>query len=435
MDVLHYLCHEFSEFFPHITTPDCPAIFKAVVRILYKNRVTEEQDFGFVQGSVCIDFKNTLFYEENFGSEFDAIAPPEGFVPVNAVQILRKHGIEAKGWVHEERQVGYLIVKGYHSDRRRITAIFPQMTPWKFREKPLTEWEKRFLVTLLNDDASLFDMMQEYITMNRIPQQIQGAKLDKLIAGLLDVKLRDATERERNILDNIRYIENQLNQYYQQYSDVCNTIAGIKANHRNDDLEDFKNAFVTNPNCHLALVNGATFNFFLTGFVTNFSEHKFTSVTANSRSHLFDYAAGLECNVEQMRRVYNEMFTGKRYRLNVFGGFSIDCAHGTISLLPHESDYSVTSNAIPNPHIFYYGCQGSFAQDYAKAFAEHDYLDVLDTALSEVSNINWTDISPVSRFAEDICCRYNDTPCVWDKQDKVFITPKELAERVKANEQ
>lgn len=437
MDALNYLCREAEDFFPHIDLLDCNyPLFKGAIRILYKDRVTQERDFGFVKGCVDAPIEDTMYYHEVYDHQYAAIEPPAGFVPVNAVQILRKYGIEAKGWIHEGKRISYLVVKDRsHTNRNCIAAIFPQMTPWKFKDKPLTDWEKRFLVTLLGTGESLADMMQEYIDMNNIPQKLQGAKLDKLISGLLDAKLQAATTKERNLLDAIRQAEESLNQFYQQYTEVCNMITGIQTNHSNDDLEDFKDAFISNPNCHLTDIRGTTLNFYLTGFVTNFSEHKFKSMTQNERSHLFDYAAGLGCNVKQMRELYNELFLGQRYRLNVYGGFSMNCSDNTISLIQRGNDGSVTKNAIPNPHIFYYACKGSFAQDYAKAFAEHDYLDVLDTALSEVSNVNWTDISPMSNFAEDICCRYNGVPCVWDKQDKVFITPKELAERMKANEQ
>lgn len=436
MDVLEYLYSDAGAYFPYIDIEECRNMLMAVaVRILYKSRVDENTAFGIVRERLGNAPETLYLYLADY-DEYARMATPQGFTPVNAVQILKKYGIEAKGWINEERHISYLVVHNFSSSlSKQLVAVFPQMTPWRFRTKPLTDWEKQFLIALLADDATARSMVEEYCVTNRVQEQARGAQLDQLIADLLKIKLADAIGRERDWLSTIRSLEAQLQNAYQNYDEVCATIVGIKANHSEDGCMDFKNALLTNPNCHLTEVYQSNVSFFLTGFVTNFSEHKLESIIAHDRSHMFDYATELGCSVQQLRTLYRELFMGKRYRLNVFGGFSVDLAHNTVTLLSRSSDLSVSRNAMPNPHIYYYACQGGFAQDYRKAFADRDYADILATAASEVSNINWTDISPVSNLVEDLCCRCAQVPCVWDKQAKEFITPRELAERVRANGQ
>lgn len=438
MNPIRYLCENAVDFFPYIrvTNDRFSQTYEAAAYILFKDRTTAEDKLDVLGGNYGLSESNTInlyiFSNESFLEEFN---PGAGFKEIAASKILRKYGYKARALINEEQRISYLGFAG-RIPTYSGAALLPQLAPWKFRDKPLSDWEKKFLVALLESKEDEIErMVQEYITNNKIAQQLDSVKLDNFVKGLLDKKLARYRTQETSILEKIRHFEDELMALRAEYTNVCNVIAGVKFNHHDVEVEDFKNAFISNPNCHLISVQGTCIQFFLTGFLTVFNETHFESMMHNNNSIVFSWRNGLGLSVAQMRSLYEELFVKNRYRINTYGGFTINFETNQVTLKKKQSHDAVTANAIPHPHIYHFGCMGTFYGDYTSAMNANDYMDVLVSAQSEISNINWTDISPVSRFAEDLCINYVDRPCVWDKKAKEFISPKQLAERIKTNEQ
>lgn len=441
MNSIHYLCHEAIDFFPHIDFAfDAyvfSAVYKAAMLVLFKDRVTEEEDIGLVTGEPHADSATDTIY---LAAKYDrpsveSYVMPDGYQEVQAAKLLVQRGYYARAWVNEEKRIGFLLFAGKVPNYAGA-ALFPQLAPWKFRDNPPTEMEKKFILALINNQSGpVEELLRDYIKFTRIAEKLTSSKLDKFMNTLLEAKLRSARAQEEDTLRRIYELEQQIAALRETYRRHCDLIMGIQYNHHNDEIDEFRQIFLSNPSCHLESVNNTTLTFFLTRPLTNFNEDAYDSMTSNEHSCVFDYAASLGLTSRQMRKMYNALFIENRYRVHVFGGFTVDFENNRIHLLRGEDSNSVGENCIPNPHIYYYACQGGYAADYSDAFSRYDYADVLTTALSEVANINWTDISPVRKFAADLCSNYRETPCIWDKQEKEYITPWRLAERIKNNEQ
>ena len=417
-----------KELFPCINTEAFWSGERSVhiaARMIYHDRATQEHPFkvdfssslSFVENQISITFVNDWFECESLKKEGK---------PVAAAGVLKKFNVDCKAFVCEDKHSG-VIVLFKSCDYRLIVSLFPQMTPWFFKEKPLSESEKQLLMAALTGDSDTFNRIaNEFVDNLHLENKIKILQMNNFVSNLLKNKLRVFKEKEERLLEEISEYEDKIRRKMGEYTEVCNTILGIKDSHQNDEVKQFAEAFASNPNCFIDLISGGTVTFVATGFLTNFSRPAYEAVSKTTDSCLYEYASINRISKTVLKAVLDEVVLGKRYRVNLSGKFKIDFSSNTVTLI-RTYEAKQRDNAMPNPHISHYTCAGGFMARYNEAFRDGDYMEVLDIVFSEVQNINWTDYSPVSRFGQDLCGDYWKQPCVWDKVEKKFITPADLA--------
>jgi len=405
-----------------------------VARILYGERTSEENRIyirkangygGWFENSVLLNTVDDV----NVAAEWFA-----GGREVPAAAALRKFNVEARAFINEELRAGVINIKRGRNTEPVVYMLFPQVTQWMFKDKPITDWEKKFLLSLSGSGNEYTNMVQEHIAERNISMMIKKRQFDNFVGKLLDIKLETQTRMEKETLVQIKNHESAIRDLLAKYTDICNQIAGIKAGHADDSISDFKTMFLNNPNCFLKQITGSTVVFYLNGFVTNFDEEAYEAVSRETDSSLYSNSGRCPATRRQLKTMFDELFLGNRYRLNLFGGFTLDFARNTIRLIDGCNCDEAMRNAMPNPHIVYYQCGGGFTSLHNVALMRGDYAEVLDIAFSQVQNINWSDYSPVSRFAEGFYTTYWNKPCIWDKRQSQFIAPEDLYQRIKEAE-
>ena len=417
--------------FPWVDTVDIPEndfATHAVARILYCNRATKESPLQIQKINGAAFCENTVFVafiEDWF--ECDILKKNGKIVPAAAA--LNRFKIEAKAFINEELKSGVIAVKRHAYFNPLLLTLLPQVTPWFFKDKPLTEWEKEFLMSLLKDEESVYDSkVSEFSAQINLESLIKKAKLEKFVGDLLQRKINTLVLQEKSIIEKMVSYEDEIRLLQAELTEVGQKIIGIKSTHEDDSVASFANAIATNKNCIVKNYSNAELDIVVMGHLVNFSKTAYESISRSYNSCFYSSCAYSSTVTKQLfHRMMDELLLGKKYRINLAGEFKIDFSKNNIRLLRTYGSV-LHENAIPNPHIAHYACAGGFMAMYNEAFRSGDYLEVLDVAFSEVQNINWTDYSPVGAFMEDLCALYWGRPCVWNKEDKKYITPHDLAD-------
>lgn len=426
--------NEAKALFPHVGCAfeyGSMGIVWAVARILYGSRTSADEPIR-ISYAMPAEGRNTV--QIRFCDDVNAYSPPDGWKPLNVAGILARYKIQAKAYISRELQSS-VIVASWGADARYLLSLLPRLTPWAFHDAPPTEWEKKFVYSLLaTSDADFLSMVDEYARRENLSAKIEGAQLTAFLDGLLDAKTRDLeVESEQIRLDMVRY-EEAIRELLTRQTDVFNRLLGIRAGHNNEAIQEFKAVFMGNPNCHVIQADKSTLVFGVVGFITNFNETTYQIISRELHSTLYDSWGALTNSREVLKCVYDELFLGDRYRINTYGAVELNLECGTAALSRRRIVGDWIRNAIPNPHMVHYHCPGGFGALYNHAMQAGDYAEVLEIAFSEVQNVNWADSVVVRKFADDICSNRSNTPCIWDKQEKQFITPCELAKRKEAEQ-
>lgn len=424
---------ETGSIFEHITVGDVwDSCLCAVVRALYYERASSDLPFrlGYPNAPELVENQVSVVAVSDW-FQCDHLKKKGRLVP--AAGALKKYGVECRAFVQEDIRAGLIAMKS-HIDTRFFVGLLPQVSPWFFKDKMLRDSEKEMLLAALNnDDDALNQKLQEFVIRIDLNTKLKIAKIDLFISKLLENKLKKHMERESELLRRISECEDRIRDLMSEYTDTANQILGIKSSHSDCNVSLFANSFISNPNCHIVSIDGSKITFTATGFLSNFSKSAYEAVSRTFGSSLYDYCRVGSIQKNVFKSFLDEVTFGRRYRLNLSGRFTLDFASNTF-ILHNTGSGALHENAVPNPHIAHYACAGGFWPLFNDAFRRGDYLEVLDIVFSEVQNINWTDPSPLRCFSEDICRLYWCRPCVWDKAEKKFIAPSDLAKSLEVNQ-
>lgn len=416
---------ETGSIFEHITVGDIwDSCLCAVVRALYYERASSDLPFrlGYPNAPELVENQVSVVAVSDW-FQCDHLKKKGRLVP--AAGALKKYGVECRAFVQEDIHAGLIAMKS-RIDSRYFVGLLPQVSPWFFREKLLSDGEKQMLMSILNnDDVILNQKLREFIERINLETKLKVAQMDAFISNLLENKLQKHKEREEELLSLMSECEERMRSLMSEYTEVSSRIIGIRGSHNDDDISLFASSFVSNPNCQVESINGSKITFIATGLLSNFDKSAYEAISRTYGSSLYESCYLRTVQHDVFKAFLDEVTLGKRYRLNLAGKFTLDFASNTYALC-RTSDNVLHENAMPNPHIAHYICAGGFAAMFNEAFRRGDYLEVLDIIFSEVQNINWSDSSPVGKFSNDIFKRYWKHPCVFDKVEKKFISPSDL---------
>lgn len=407
-------------FFPHLScdTTDC---IDAAAVILFANRVSEQYPLKFYthrietveeipSDSICLT------------ARIVSASAPAGWEDVVATKVLERRGLHIKAYRDVHRRRGVMMFES--GDIDMAAALLPSMAPHLMKQNPLTDWEKQFVTVLSTGDGkAVSDMMSEYITRENLSAKIKATKIDKFFAHIADARLSGLKKEEHDLWERICHFESEIRRLTVEANELGTRILGITAGTSDEHFDGLRAMLIGNPNCRLITVGDTDLTYCLYGFATNFNKESYLTISRELHSILYDYAPSSQRS--GLKDVYDALFLGNRYRVRMYGSFTMDLGNHTVQL---RRGMGEADHALPNPHIVHYSCAGGFAAMYREAMRSGDYEDLLDIGFSEVQNINWSDYSPVGRFARDFCQEHKNTKCIWDKQEGKYLSPKALCE-------
>jgi hypothetical protein len=114
---------------------------------------------------------------------------------------------------------------------------------------------------------------------------------------------------------------------------------------------------------------------------------EFNRISENSHSFLHDF---LDSTVRGIRAIFGE----RKGVIRVDAEFTLQ---NFKAILSREGDHS-TENSMPNPHIYFFGCDGANGQYYSQ-YAESGEWDLaIEQAIAATKNLNWGDSTVCKRM-------------------------------------
>lgn len=116
-------------------------------------------------------------------------------------------------------------------------------------------------------------------------------------------------------------------------------------------------------------------------------------------------------------RLFDDIFINKKYNLMLSCNWELKSS-GKISLSYRQSNER--TEGIPQPHMYYFACLGSFEGQILEAEESGDYIGLLQLACTITQNINFSDSIVLEKFYGGIDDEFNSTPCIEDKDGNLF---------------
>lgn len=312
----------------------------------------------------------------------------------------------------------------YHN----ILSAFKWFVPWYFEgEQSLKPEEIAILRTFTKEDgASEFvRLIDSYYDGKDYRNQIIQSKLQGIEKKLMK-------RRAASIDGNISECRNTIETYQSRIDTELRKIREFEiqrlgylaAEEQKDDR--ILNMFLMYKNLYLGRVRDSSIEYTVRSKVTNFSSDLYKDCTRSERSYIYEVSPE---GYETTKRIFDAIFLEKKYSIYMFGAFEFKFEN-TIKLKDGWGEKEATVNAMPNPHIYYFACSGSFGHDINDAMVRGDFEEAIEVTIAETGNVNFSDSAPVQKFVRDFFGDYRRVPCI-ECSDGRFITPDELITTIK----
>lgn len=302
--------------------------------------------------------------------------------------------------VDEREQYSVIVYhqKGYRSYHIMQTA-FIKAIPW-ITDNEFTEFEVRLTKALAStsyaDYAIIVDEFNKQYANdeNRIREMLSGfetAYVDSMIDNLhseidvLNNKIEALRMEMASAITRIQNAEAELVGFQYSKTEIEYSIADYICDHKNVELLSR---------------GGNAIKFKVSGFLEYFDENLADIVTGSDKvySHITN-----ESDKAKTKQIMRCLFVDKKAKIRSTAGFTLDLNSG-VSTTP----ITAASDEIQNPHIYHYGCMGSFRQVFTELMQKKDYVMIFEECATSASSLNFADDTVIRRFVLDISLLLDD---------------------------
>lgn len=314
---------------------------------------------------------------------------------------------------------------------RRVTNVWIQaleslicrLMPWYY-PADLPEEELKFYTSIAVDNKMItpeekIDIFVRYV--NKIAENInfRDFKLHKLLDGIADKARQSRISTLNNAVTNTRTaINNLMIDIESQYKLLDENLLELRAleNVEPESNNAMFTFFSNHKQIHLIYVFDNSIRFGVDDTLEFYDEEEFSRLLDNQRSFLYEFD-------EKVRKGLAAIFLEHKGVLRVNAVFDL---HQFRLVNPRQGDYSISA-AMPNPHIYFYGCSGGNGQYYSQYANSGDWDLGIEQAISATKNLNWGD-STVCKHMISWLQNNKTHPCVYvtDKLLPIEKVTKEM---------
>lgn len=323
-----------------------------------------------------------------------------------------------------------LNLKSWHA----FQSLTPRLVPWFFRDKRLTDDEKRLLFALnteIPDDY--LKVLGEFA--NRI--DFRGINIRDIVGGMVE---RIANQKILEIQRDLATAQEQLVRYTQQYCNCRRTM---------EDLNIRLNGYIVQRNAHesddelLKFLNsqkwfepiGATdygFMFSVSSYLDQFDPDMYESISGNEYSFLWDIHRPAEFrDRNDFKLLMDAIFScDATLKIKCYADFELD-TRGSIDTDRNASSEKKFPDRVPNPHLYYHSCFGDHRPLIQDRIAAGDIIGAVMQCKQSASSINVGESATMRPFIENLL--RTDKPCI-HMPDGTDVTPAEALRILKEDQ-
>lgn len=300
---------------------------------------------------------------------------------------------------------------------RRVTNVWVQalesvmcrLMPWYY-PADLPEEEQKFYRSIAVDNKAVapeekIEIFVRYV--NEIAEKVnfRDIKLHRLLDGVADRARRSRISLlSSNVSDARSTINSLTRDIAHWYSRLETTLLELNALENaepetNDEMFKF---FSSHKQVHLLNVFDDSLQFGVDDTLEFYDEEEFLRLLNNQRSFLYEYD---ESTLKGLRAI----FADRKGVLRVNAVFDLL----QFKLVRPCENVSFVNGAMPNPHIYFYGCSGGNGQYYTQYANSGDWDLGVEQAISATKNLSWGDSTVCNRMIRWLLENGDSCPCIY----------------------
>lgn len=288
-----------------------------------------------------------------------------------------------------------------------LESVMCRLMPWYY-PADLSEEEQKFYRSIAVDNKAVsaeekVEIFVRYV--NEVAEKInfRDFKLHRLLDGIADrarrTRISSLSTTVSNTRSNITRLMNELARHYESLDANLLELNALE-NAEPETNNAMFTFFSTHKQVHLLDVYDNELRFGVDDTLEFYDEEEFLRLLGNTRSFVHNYNA-------RTRKALKAIFADKKGVLRVNAVFALQ----QFKLVnPREGD-SFVSEAMPNPHIYFYGCSGGNGQYYSQYANSGDWDLGIEQAISATKNLSWGDSTVCNRMIQWL--EGSTVPCVY----------------------
>ena len=280
--------------------------------------------------------------------------------------------------------------------------------PWCFDAEKLTTDEMKLLLMPLADDRSGETRYKEYLEKAavRYEPQMQAEKKRTLLTGFenraRERQIESAREQYDTAVRCIRQYQEELMKQYDKKalaSALLDSLSGAES-----DTHELMDYFVSNSGLYIDRVDRDSIWYYARVFLSNWDIDNYVNVSNDPFSELictYD-RDDRDITESQYRQLLDAIFKEETVRVMVYSRWQMSFGGGVAPDNDCTPPTYISQDALPNPHLVYYHCRGTWRQELDSASERGDFVFAADITSAETGNVNFGDSTVMNRFAKDL---------------------------------
>lgn len=339
----------------------------------------------------------------------------------------RGAGKHVRCFVNEEQKKTTIVVdrRLSHVLIQAVEATLPKAAPWLFvgEIKEYLGFLKTIMPKADGEDSQIKSMI-DFIAEAEKKIDLRTITLHKMLDGYEDKTRNDLIKRLQSEIDGIlETIERYSTELAEKYSDLdtaktrLNAMVLLPEKNSNRMFEFFhKRDYL-----HVIKVFGSEIKYGVTGFLTNYDPEEFIRIMNSDGSYLNSLSNDLK---NALKAVFVDGIA--TFRVNAV--FRIKS--GMVKSIADETSPE-SEGTIPNPHTYYYACNGANDMYYHQYAKTGDWDMAIDQSVAATQNINFGDVTVGRRFVNYLSCRLDEKILV--KPDGTAVSLNDIMKEIKKN--
>lgn len=304
-----------------------------------------------------------------------------------------------------------------------LESVMCRLMPWYY-PADLSEEEQKFYRSIAVDNKAVtpeekVEIFVRYV--NEIAEKInfRDLKLHRFLDGIADKarqsRIHSLSDTVRNAREYIRRLTRDLSVQYEALDANLLELNALENAEPESDNAMFT-FFSSHKQVHLLSVYDNALRFGVDDTLEFYDEEEFARLLSNRRSFLYEFD-------DAVRNGLKAIFADRKGVLRVNAVFDLL----GFKLVEPRQDEAFIDEAMPNPHIYFYGCSGGNGQYYSQYANSGDWDLGIEQAISATKNLNWGDSTVCKRMIQWLC-NNRTHPCVYvaDKLQPIEKATKEL---------
>lgn len=321
---------------------------------------------------------------------------------------LKQQGYDADVVINPNTRSTMIFLSGLSRNSYKmlhtIESMFSILCPWLFENKPLNAFELELMLSLREETSEHYEaLINEFVGSKDIIRLSIERKLKGFTNQFLIAELNAKRSELNGVELRIEDYENQVARDYAKAAELRLLVSDLQLKQESNDAEGDKeltDIFCTNKALRLIERYNSSLEFEVSTYLSNYDIDMFEAYVKNERSVLYDVASYGDFKLEEGLALLKAIFIEERFKVKMAARFFLDFSRPNNNPAPSYSDNN--SEAINNPHLYYYSCLGDYEPAIKHACRDKDYAMALNLCIASTGSLNVAEGINMRNFIRDL---------------------------------